>query len=138
MESVKIDSARDAAALEELRTQLVGRKSGRLTHLMKQLPTLPAEQRREAGAALNEVRSQVEARLAAASADRSTATTTTVDLTMPARRQWKGGRHPVTVVIDEIEGIFRELGFTAPIMDELREVAEELERVVSVGPLTSR
>jgi (p)ppGpp synthase/HD superfamily hydrolase len=32
----------------------------------------------------------------------------------------------------------RELGFTAPIMDELREVAEELERVASVGPLTSR
>lgn len=32
----------------------------------------------------------------------------------------------------------RELGFAAPIMDELREVAEELERVASVGTLTSR
>ena len=32
----------------------------------------------------------------------------------------------------------RELGFDAPIMDELREVAEELERVASAGTLTSR
>ncbi|HEU4722482.1 MAG TPA: HD domain-containing protein [Gemmatimonadaceae bacterium] len=32
----------------------------------------------------------------------------------------------------------QELGFTAPIMDELREVAEELERVASAGTLTSR
>lgn len=32
----------------------------------------------------------------------------------------------------------QELGFTAPIMDELREVAEELERVASAGSLTSR
>lgn len=31
----------------------------------------------------------------------------------------------------------QELGFTAPIMDELRDVAEELERVASVGTLTS-
>ena len=32
----------------------------------------------------------------------------------------------------------RELGFEEPIMDELREVAEELERVASAGTLTSR
>ena len=32
----------------------------------------------------------------------------------------------------------RELGFDAPIMDELRAVAEELERVASAGTLTSR
>ena len=32
----------------------------------------------------------------------------------------------------------RELGFEAPIMDELREVAADLERVASTGSLTSR
>jgi phenylalanyl-tRNA synthetase alpha chain len=31
---------------------------------------------------------------------------------MPARQQWRGAKHPVTLVIEEIEGIFRELGFT--------------------------
>ena len=35
-----------------------------------------------------------------------------VDLSLPARRQWRGAKHPVTLVIEEIEAIFRELGFT--------------------------
>jgi phenylalanyl-tRNA synthetase alpha chain len=34
------------------------------------------------------------------------------DLTMPSRRQFTGAKHPVTLVIEEIVAIFRELGFT--------------------------
>jgi phenylalanyl-tRNA synthetase alpha chain len=34
------------------------------------------------------------------------------DLSLPARPQWRGAKHPVTLVIEEIEEIFRELGFT--------------------------
>src|ERR687886_693559 len=35
-----------------------------------------------------------------------------VDLTMPARTVWRGAKHPVTLVIEEIEAIFHEIGFT--------------------------
>jgi phenylalanyl-tRNA synthetase alpha chain len=35
-----------------------------------------------------------------------------VDLTLPGRRPWRGARHPVTQVIDEIYAVFRSLGFT--------------------------
>jgi len=31
---------------------------------------------------------------------------------MPARHMWRGAKHPVTLVIEEIVEIFRELGFT--------------------------
>jgi phenylalanyl-tRNA synthetase alpha chain len=41
-----------------------------------------------------------------------------LDLTMPARHRWCGGKHPVTLVIDEIVGIFRELGFTVALGPE--------------------
>lgn len=116
-EAEKIDAA-SSADLELLRTHLLGRKSGRLTHLMKELPSLPPEQRREAGAALNKVRTAIEARFDAVSHKDSPSVTSNLDLTMPARRQWKGGRHPVTVVIDEIEEIFRELGFTIALGPE--------------------
>jgi phenylalanyl-tRNA synthetase alpha chain len=34
------------------------------------------------------------------------------DVSLPARRQWRGAKHPVTLVIEEIESIFRELGFS--------------------------
>ena len=40
------------------------------------------------------------------------------DLTMPARERWRGGRHPVTLVIREIREIFRELGFTVALGPE--------------------
>ena len=116
-EAEKIDAA-SSADLELLRTHLLGRKSGRLTHLMKELPSLPPEHRREAGAALNKVRTAIEARFDAVSHKDSPSVTSNLDLTMPARRQWKGGRHPVTVVIDEIEEIFRELGFTIALGPE--------------------
>jgi phenylalanyl-tRNA synthetase alpha chain len=37
---------------------------------------------------------------------------------MPARAQWRGAKHPVTLVIEEIEDIFRELGFTIALGPE--------------------
>src|SRR5204863_6704823 len=42
-----------------------------------------------------------------------------VDLTMPPRQQWRGVRHPITIVIEEIEAIFRELGFTIALGPEV-------------------
>ncbi len=42
-----------------------------------------------------------------------------VDLTMPGRDQWRGAKHPVTVVIEEIESIFRELGFSIALGPEV-------------------
>jgi phenylalanyl-tRNA synthetase alpha chain len=117
-ESTQIESVSTSDDLEQLKTRLVGRKNGRLTNLMKQLPTLPVDQRREAGAALNKARTEIESRLDAAQMKSSAKSGPSVDLTMPARRQWKGARHPVTVVIDEIEGIFRELGFTVALGPE--------------------
>jgi len=37
---------------------------------------------------------------------------------MPGRRQWKGGRHIVTQIVDEICEIFKELGFTRVVGPE--------------------
>jgi phenylalanyl-tRNA synthetase alpha chain len=37
---------------------------------------------------------------------------------MPGRRVWRGGRHPVTQIIDEITSIFREIGFTIALGPE--------------------
>jgi phenylalanyl-tRNA synthetase alpha chain len=100
--------------LAAVRTALVGRKSGRLPELMKLLPALPADDRRVAGADLNRLKQAVEAALAQRQAelDASAAAPPELDLTMPARRGWRGAKHPVTLVIEEIEAIFTELGFT--------------------------
>jgi len=118
--STIIDAAATRDELEQARTSLLGRKSGRLTALMKELPNLPAEERREAGAAFNRLKESLEQKLESRNESfAATAATSGLDLTMPARHQWKGGRHPVTAVIEEIEDIFRELGFTVALGPEI-------------------
>jgi phenylalanyl-tRNA synthetase alpha chain len=116
----RIARARTADELTTVRTALVGRKSGRLTELMKALPSLPPDARREAGAAVNRAKAAIEAALDAREADlrHRAPPGPLVDLTMPARRTWRGAVHPVTVVIDEIRDIFRELGFTVAVGPE--------------------
>jgi len=106
--------------LEAARNQLVGRKSGELSAMIRELPSLSQDDRREAGAAANLLKAAIEdsldSRTSELNADRQPAKG--LDLTMPARRQWKGGKHPVTRVIEEIEEIFRELGFTIALGPE--------------------
>ncbi len=112
--------AETPAQFADVRTQLVGRKQGRLADLMAQLPTLAAADRRDAGRAVNEAKAAIEQLLSEreAAVAASTRGTDALDLTMPSRRTWRGSLHPVTLVIDEICDIFRELGFTIALGPE--------------------
>ena len=109
-----ISAAADAAALAAARTALLGRKSGKLTALMSALAKLPADARRDAGAAVNKAKQALEAALEARASPlaASVPAAAAEDLTMPARRTWRGSKHPVTLVLEEVIAIFRELGFT--------------------------
>ncbi|HVF40910.1 MAG TPA: phenylalanine--tRNA ligase subunit alpha [Gemmatimonadaceae bacterium] len=115
-----IDAATTSAELDAVRNRLIGRKSGEVGTLMKALASLPADDRRDAGAAVNRVKAAIEESLASRLTLLSVSSGLELphDLTMPARRQWKGGRHPVTIVMEEIEEIFRELGFTIALGPE--------------------
>lgn len=116
----RIAAAPSLEAWQEVRSALIGRKSGRLTELMALLPTLDREARREAGAAINTLKLSLESALDARKAelDALSAPATARDLTMPSRAQWRGAVHPVSIVIDEIYDIFRELGFTVALGPE--------------------
>lgn len=115
-----VPAAADAAAVEAARVELVGRESGALTALSAALGALPKDQRREAGQGFNIVRTAIEAALEQARTRVSSAGAVTglADPTMPARTGWRGTRHPVSIVLDEIEAIFRELGFTVALGPE--------------------
>jgi phenylalanyl-tRNA synthetase alpha chain len=109
----QIRSAEGREALQQLKTEYLGRKAGRVTAILKTLPSLDADARRAVGQAANEAKTaleqlleQAEAALAARESGASG-----LDLTMPGRPQWRGAVHPVTLVIDEICAIFAELGF---------------------------
>ena len=109
-----LEGATDADALEAARIDFLGDARGRLRAAQKGLAAVPREDKPAAGRRFNEVKTRLESLLTRrrealqASAQRSRPD----DLTLPARRQWVGAKHPVTLVIEEIEAIFRELGFT--------------------------
>lgn len=108
-----IRSATERDLLSRLRTDFLGRKAGRVTGILRDLPNLGIEERKVVGQAANDTKAAVEALLDAAEAalaarERSAG----ADLTMPSRRSFLGAVHPVTRVVDEICDIFRELGFT--------------------------
>ena len=115
-----LTGAPSADALEEARIQLLGDKRGELLTLQKALGTLPPENRRDAGRAFNEAKTALTNALdeRRAALSRGATAHAQLDLTMPGRQRWVGGKHPVTVVIDEIVGIFRELGFTVALGPE--------------------
>jgi phenylalanyl-tRNA synthetase alpha chain len=110
----QLEAAASLEALEGVRAASVGRTRGALNDFKTQLPQLPAPERPAFGAKFNAVKvvleHAIEERHAALTASKPTPAA--LDLSMPARRQWRGGKHPVTLVMEEIESIFRDLGFT--------------------------
>ena len=106
--------------LEAARITFLGDRSGALKVIQQQLREVQPDQKPEAGKYFNQVKSELtalhESRLSALA--RTVSRGPELDLTMPSRRRWQGALHPVTIVIDEIVGIFRELGFTVALGPE--------------------
>jgi phenylalanyl-tRNA synthetase alpha chain len=101
---------------------VLGRKQGVLTAALRSVPSLPVEQRKGYGAAVNRLKSRFETAFAqraeVLAAQTRRQALADVDPTLPGRRRWIGAEHPVTKVIDEIVGIFRELGFSVAVGPE--------------------
>ena len=100
--------------IETARIQFLGDRSGRLRALQQQLGGIEKENKPQAGRVFNDAKTAITGAFEAAAArakPRSGGSGPT-DLTMPARQQWRGAKHPVTLVVEEIAEIFRELGFT--------------------------
>ncbi len=94
-------------------------KDERLATLQGALRLLPATDRPAAGSAFNLLKKGIHDALEAYSMRQSVGQATSrFDPTMPSRATWRGSLHPVTLVIDEICEIFRELGFTVALGPE--------------------
>ena len=111
-----LQAASSLEALESVRVATLGKK-GSLTGLLKQLGTLPVEQRKEFGAKVNVVKAELEQAIEArktslqgAALDRKLAEER-IDVTLPARPQRQGFIHPISQTIDEIVAIFGDMGF---------------------------
>src|SRR5262249_23875120 len=108
--------ALDETSLRAVRAKLLGPRGG-LTSLMKLLPDIPSEQRKELGQRVNELKQKLnasfEARLAAIrlGARESELRKAAIDTTLPGRGTVPGKLHPITRVIHQLEDIFVSMGF---------------------------
>jgi len=109
-------AAGDPASLENAKARYLG-KSGELSAFQSSLRSLPAEERKTAGAAYNAAKQRIEAALEARRAALAGARLASrlaeeaLDITLPGRGRGRGGIHPVTRTSQRIERIWRSLGF---------------------------
>ena len=109
-------AAANLPALEQAKARFLG-KSGAITEQMKGLGKLDPEQRKEAGARINQVKDGVETLLKerreaiqAEELDRQLAAES-LDVTLPGRGHGVGGAHPVSLTLKRIESLFASIGF---------------------------
>ncbi|WP_107687559.1 phenylalanine--tRNA ligase subunit alpha [Neisseria wadsworthii] len=111
-----VESAQDFNSLELIKAQYMG-KTGELNLLLKQLGQMSPEERKTAGAHINECKNRfqeaynnkrdalnaakLEAQLAAEA----------LDVTLPGRGQSDGGLHPVTLTLQRVVELFHGMGF---------------------------
>ena len=102
--------------LEALRVRFLGKK-GELTAILKSMGTLDPAQRPEMGALANEVREYLEREIEAAGKRIADETLKNkllkerLDVTLPGVAVRSGHRHPMRIVLEEIEDIFLGMGF---------------------------
>ena len=108
-----VRDASDLGALERVRVELLGRKEGSISLVLRGLSNVPPDERPTLGQEANRVKEV----LSRAIAERESSFVEDMsinheDLTLPSRGTWEGAIHPVTQAVDEISKIFRDLGFT--------------------------
>ena len=133
LEKIRSDAANalagldDLKSLEEVRLKLFGKK-GELTAALKSLGVLSKEERPAMGQMINEVRAELEKRLALKQEELSVMAMNmalkaeTLDVTMPGKSPYElGRRHPLTMVTDELKDIFTGLGYEVAEGPEIEE-----------------
>lgn len=106
----------DPDALEQVKARFLG-KSGQITELLKGLGKLPPEEKKTAGAAINQAKVAVEAALNARresirrAALEARLAEEALDVSLPGRGEGRGGLHPVNRTLARIEALFASIGF---------------------------
>ena len=112
LEEVKNMDACNADEIEALRLKYVSKK-GEITALMADFRDVPAEQKKEVGMKINELKQTALARLNELKEKTETeeGDDASIDLTRTPYPVKLGTRHPLTIVTNEIIDIFSRMGF---------------------------
>lgn len=112
----KIEDSKDLSKLNEVRVAVLGKK-GELTKVLKSMKDVLPEERPVFGQMVNDARTEIEKKLEEAKSALEAREmelrlkTEVIDVTLPARKNKIGHRHPNTIVLEEVENIFVGMGY---------------------------
>lgn len=133
-----INAANDLTVLNDLRVSALGKK-GDVTALLREIPNLPPEERKDFGQSVNALKTELsdllETRLKTLkdAALETRLATEKFDMSLPARAAKKGSFHPITQTIYEVLEIMAEMGFHAVTGPELEDEDHNFTRL-NFGP----
>jgi phenylalanyl-tRNA synthetase alpha chain len=128
----RIMVVKDAAALEELRVQLLGKK-GEVTSLLRAIGQLPPDQRSSAGAKANQLKDNIIFWLGAKAAqlqlnrEGKLGETEWVDMTFVPNPVRRGHLHPLTLILREVKAIFSRLGYEVALGPQVEDEFHNFE-----------
>jgi len=111
-----VANAQNEMALQDIRVRFLGKK-GELTGIMKEMGKLSPEERPVVGALANEVKTSLEELFSLRMAElrdmeiAQRLEKERIDITLPGRKGFRGSKHPISMVTEEIVEIFASLGF---------------------------
>ena len=112
----KIENSDTLEKLNEVRVNYLGKK-GELTAVLKSMKDVAPEERPKVGQMVNEVREEIENVLEKHICQMERAMreakmkTEVIDVTLPAKKNNVGHRHPNTIALEEVERIFIGMGY---------------------------
>lgn len=107
---------KDPKQLEDFRVRYMGKK-GSVTALLRGMGALSAEERPVMGQMVNQLRQELETAIAEKAQaiqdelQKERLAAETLDVTMPGKKDQRGGLHPLNVVLNDIIEIFQSMGF---------------------------
>ncbi len=112
----KIEASNDLTKLNDVRIAILGKK-GDLTAISKSMKDILPKDRPAFGQLINEARSEIEKRLEDAKAALEAKELEirlkkeVIDVTLPAKKNKLGHKHPNTIALEEVERIFVGMGY---------------------------
>jgi len=109
----EILEAKDDSELEKIRATFLGR-SGKINDLTKQIPSLSEAEKKEIGKIINEAKTAIEEALRQTQDKllvKKEKVSDWIDVTQPGIKPEQGHLHLITQAIEEISGIFSQIGF---------------------------
>ncbi len=111
-----LSAAKTESDLEQWRIEYLGRR-GIVSARLRSVGSLPPEERREAGASLNLLKTTLTREFDGAvqrmsdTASTASSSSDALDITLPGRRPNLGGLHPSEMMMREILEVFNDMGF---------------------------